>query len=292
MSTIDKYNVFSHVRRDEWVSSGFGKPQSQWKEFERKGFFSISEIRKSKGTKVNSFASLACLIAEIGYHNHRYNLLFRGQANDDKDKNDRTRIYPSIYRPEGQRLSRQVSKERFQNLKKAITALSKARKSLGIHSILNNHSEYYIALLQHYQLLRTPMLDLTSSLLVAASFALEKGRTGYLFVFGMPHPQGSISHFIDDSLVLVKLQNVCPPEALRPHFQEAYLVGKLPINSMKEAKDNFGTKLIGKYFLDNSSGNFWKDGFKQIPKKVLYPSNDTYLKRLKSILREQLNNVP
>ena len=285
MDSIDKY-IFSHVRRDEWVPFGFGKPKRHWKEFERKGPFSISEIRKSKGTKVNSFASLAGMIAEIGYHNHRYNLLFRGQSNDDKDKNGRTRIYPSIYRPEGQRLSRQVSKERFLNLKKAITALSKARDSLGVHSILKNHSEYYIALLQHYQLLRTPMLDLTSSLLVAASFALEKGRTGYLFVFGMPHPQGSISHYIDDRLVLVKLQNVCPPEALRPHFQEAYLAGKLPNNSMKEAEDNFGRRLIGKYFLDDSGGNFWKDGFKQISKKVLYPSRDAYLERLNSILKK------
>jgi hypothetical protein len=129
------------------------------------------------------------------------------------------------------------------------------------------------------------MLDLTSSLLVAASFALEKGRTGYVFVFGMPHPQGSISHYIDDSLVLVKLQNVCPPEALRPHFQEAFLVGKLPYNSVKQAEDNFATRLIGKYFLDNSSGRFWREGFKQIPKKVLYPPNDSYLERLRSILK-------
>jgi hypothetical protein len=282
MKGTDK--IFSHVRRDELVQVKFGKPIRLLKESERTGYFSISEIRKSKGTKADSFSFLARMIAEIGYHNHKYNLLFRGQSNDDKDKNGRTKIYPSIYRPEGQRLSKHVSTERFQNLKKAITALSKARDSLGVHSILKNHNEYYIALLQHYQLLRTPMLDLTSSLLVAASFALEKGRTGYLFVFGMPHPQGSISHYIDDGLVLVKLQNVCPPEALRPHFQEAYLVGKLPINSIKEAEDNFGRRLIGKFFLDNSGGDFWRGGFKQISKKVLYSSHDTYLEQLKTIL--------
>lgn len=130
------------------------------------------------------------------------------------------------------------------------------------------------------------MIDLTSSLLVSASFALQKNITGYVFVFGMPHPQGSISHYIDDSLVLVKLQNVCPPEALRPHFQEAYLAGKLPINSIKKSEDNFATKLIGKYFLDNSNGDFWKDGFKQIPGEVLCPSKDTYLEQLNSILEK------
>jgi hypothetical protein len=78
MNSIDKYHIFSHVRRDERVPLKFGQPKSHWREFERKGLFSISEIRKSKGVKVNSFASLAGMIAEIGYHNHQFNLLFRG----------------------------------------------------------------------------------------------------------------------------------------------------------------------------------------------------------------------
>lgn len=277
--------MFSHIRRDEFVSREFGAPPSVLKEFEKKGLFSISEIRKSKGALVNSFNSLVFRIAELGYNNHRHNLLFRGQARDDKDKNGKTRIYPSLYRPEKTRLSKKQRSERFQKLKEAVSTLSEARNSLGVHSLLKNYGEYYIALIQHYQLCRTPMIDLTSSVLVAASFALEKHKTGYVYVFWMPHPQGSISHYIDDSLVLVKLQNVCPPEALRPHFQEAYLAGKLPIDSMKRAEDNFGTKLIGKYFLDNTKGDFWKDGFKQIPGDVLCPPNDTYLERLNSIFK-------
>ena len=225
-------------------------------------------------------------VAELGYRNHHHNLLFRGQSRDDKDRKGKTRIYPSIYRPERKRLSKKQQNERLIALKEAVSILSEARNSLGVHSLLKNYEEYYIALIQHYQLCRTPMIDLTSSLLVAASFALEIDKTGYVFVFGMPHPQGSISHYIDDGLVLVKLQNVCPPEALRPHFQEAYLAGKLPVSSMKKAEDNFATKLIGKYFLDNSNGNFWKDGFKQIPGKVLCPSKDTYFERLNSIFKK------
>lgn len=55
-----------------------GAPPSVWKEFERNGIFSISEIRKSKGAIVNSFNSLVCRVAELGYRNNRYNLLFRG----------------------------------------------------------------------------------------------------------------------------------------------------------------------------------------------------------------------
>lgn len=279
-------NVFSHIRRHEWASSGFGKPISHIKEFNRKGIFSISEIRKSKGFKVKRFAELASLIAVQGYRNHQYSLLFRGQDNDYKDKKEKTKIYPSLYRPRISLLIRKVIKERFEKLDKAVNTLFKARDQLGLHSVLKNHKEYYMALIQHYELLKTPMIDLTQSLTVAASFALQKQSTGYLYVFGMPHPHGSISHFIDDSLTLVKLQNVCPPEAMRPHFQEGYLAGRLPSTKTKEAGDNIARRLIGKYFLDNTKNTFWKDGFKKIPKKVLYPNSDLFLEKLKSILKE------
>jgi len=290
MNPIENKPVFSHVRRDEWVSRGFGKPISHMKEFERKGLFSISEIRKSKGRKVLCFADLASLIAELGYQNHQYNLLFRGQNDDYKDKNGKTKAYPSIFRTPKNHFTKNIAKNRFEAIDNAIGALSKAREQLGLHSVLKNYREYYMALIQHYELFKTPMLDLTQSLLVAASFALQKNRTGYLYVFGMPHPHGSISHFIDDSLVLVKLQNVCPPEALRPHFQEGYLVGRLPSTKTKEAGDNIARRLIGKYFLDNTNRTFWKDGFKKIPQNVLYPTDDKFLLKLKTILNKTLDN--
>ncbi len=43
MNPIDN-KVFSHIRRDEWVLSGLGKPKNHVKELEREGLFSISEI--------------------------------------------------------------------------------------------------------------------------------------------------------------------------------------------------------------------------------------------------------
>ena len=74
------------------------------------GFFSISEIRKSMGFKVTSFSELATLVAELGYKNHHYNLLFRGQVKDYKDKNKKSKIYPSLYRPPRTRLTIRVIK--------------------------------------------------------------------------------------------------------------------------------------------------------------------------------------
>lgn len=286
MKAIDNRKVFSHVSQGEMIQLAFGKPQKQLKNREKSGYFSVTEIRKSKGYKVSYFDELISLVAELGYRNHRYNLLFRGQCDDYKDKYRKTIVYPSLFRPLNKRLTKKVIKGRYDKLNKGIDALFKAREKIGVHSILKNHREYYIALIQHYRLLETPMIDLTQSLLIAVSFALQEKQKGYLYVFGMPHPNGSISHFIDDNLVLVKLQNVCPPEAKRPHAQEGYLVGRLPTSKTKEAGDNLARRLIGKYFLDNTNNTFWKCGFKKIPKNVLCPSKDDYADKLKTILNK------
>ena len=131
----------------------------------------------------------------------------------------------------------------------------------------------------------TPLLDVTQSLRVAASFALMNNPAeGYVFAFGMPHPQGSISHVVDQRLVLVKLQNVCPPEALRPHYQEGYLVGRLPVTASKEQGDNVAIRMIGRYRLDNSAGEFWSSDFQPIPKDALLPVNDPLEARLRGIV--------
>lgn len=275
---ISASNVYSHVRRDEPTLRGGTK------EWERAGFFSVAEIRKSKGSIVTSYSDLANRVAMLGYRNHKYNLLFRGQNTDHLDRNERTKMYPSIYRPTSPRLTESVRLARFSALDKGTKLLSRSRSSLGVHSILKEYEEYYMAILQHYQLVRTPMLDLTQSLLVAASFALQGSATGFLYVLGMRHPHGSISHYIDDEIVLVKLQNVCPPEALRPHYLEGYLVGKLPKTSSKDAGDNFARCIIGKYLLDNSGGTFWGNGFRAVEKEILLPPDDSYLSKLKSIL--------
>lgn len=278
--------VFTHIRESIKASSFHENPGSMV-EVPQKGFRSVTAIRKNEGYVVQSFKKLGNHVAELGYQNHMFNLLFRGQKNDYKDKKGQSIIYPSIYRPSSTRLSQKALIDRFNILERATKVLHKNRRSLGIHSILMNYKEYYTALLQHYELCYTPMLDLTHSLRVAASFALHRSKTGYLFVFGMPHPHGSISHYIDDSMTLVKLQNVCPSSALRPHFQEGYLVSRMPYTKSKEAGDNVARRLLAKYYIDNSKNRFWSDGFNKIPRKALLPENDEYANKLKTILEKK-----
>ena len=49
-----------------------------------------------------------------------------------------------------------------------------------------------------------------------------------LYVFAMPDLRGSITSDIDDHLTLSRLEAVCPPDAKRPHHQDAYLVSRFP----------------------------------------------------------------
>jgi hypothetical protein len=227
----------------------------------------------------------------LGSQNTRFNLFYRGQIDDYKDNNGRTKLYPSIFRPERKRLSAVVVKTRFERLNALIKTLVTNRFNLGLLSPLTVHDEYWLSLLQHYGICPTPLLDLTQSLRVAASFALLDTETrslrkdGYVYVLGMPHLHGCISSFADDRMVIVKLQNVCPPQALRPHFQEGYLVGRWPGTTFKEKEDNFAYWLVGKYRLDNTEPGFFDDKFPPIPADSLLPEKDPFMDQINDLAK-------
>ncbi len=281
--------VFSHVRALEpkLPHRGFSKPPLVERQHGRS--YSIGQVRASFGFGVTSFRQLVSLVAELGYNNRSMNLLFRGQTEDHRNRDGRSNIYPSIHRPKsGQtRLVQKTLDERLEALHEAVVALREQRHDFGGSGPgLYLHDEFQVALLQHHNLRKTPLVDASHSLRVAASFALpdDDSTEGWLFVLGMPHPQGSISHFIDEDIVLVKLQNVCPPEALRPHYQEGYLLGRLSPAVTKDRGDNAAYRLVGKYLLQNADGAFWDEDFKPIPKTALLPPDDQFLDELLNIV--------
>jgi hypothetical protein len=297
MRAID-FKVFSHVHGEREVY-GVRDPKNPWmrrgmshstERYQSPEWASNTTIRRGFGFEVSSFEELVKLVAGVGYHNRRFNLLFRGQEKDHLDQKDGSKLYSNIYRPKhGQaRLLRPVLAERFAELFEAVRRLRLPAFATDVGRGLSRHWEYQAALLQHYGLRKTPFLDVTHSLRVAASFALPRrsGAEGYLFVLGMPHPHGSISHFIDDDIVLVKLQNVCPPEALRPHYQEGYLVGRLSARDrFKEKGDNAAYRLLAKYKLLND-GSFWTKNFQPIPRAALLPKTDPLRAKLVAIVGE------
>jgi len=291
--------VFAHVAYDRSLVSakGLEEPDKNWDhDWETSGrepgtdWVEVDRLRASTGYPVRRFRHLVELVAELGYRNFQYNLLFRGQGGDWGDRYGKTTVYSTIFRPPrgSQTLPRDVREERFQRLNTLVELLRERREDFPWRRRLHLYDESHFSVLQHYEICPTPMIDVTHSLRVASSFALDGANRSraWLLVFGLPHPTGSISHFVDDQMTLVKLQNMCPPEALRPHFQEGWLVARLPWSRRRETRDNLANRLIGKYLLDNGDGGFWDDHFEPIPSDALFPSRDEFGERLRTLAAE------
>ena len=87
--------VFAHVAYDRQVlaAKGLATPDKNWDhDWETAGrapgtdWVAVDRLRASTGYPVRSFRRLVELVAELGYRNYRYNLLFRGQAGDWGDR--------------------------------------------------------------------------------------------------------------------------------------------------------------------------------------------------------------
>lgn len=244
-------------------------------EIQMKEYFgktTVSKVRQSSGHLIKTYKQLIDEVSIIAKSNKMYDLFFRGQNEDYKDKNNRTIIYPQIYRPEKDRINTCNVKDKYNELLEFSDFM---RKNSNYDE---KFYEYYFSIIQHYKKLPTPLIDITQSIRTAATFAFKysNSKYGYFYVFGLPYIQGSISHYVDLNITLVKLLGVCPINAKRPHYQEGFLVGKFPFSPQKEKGDNLAYRLIAKFKLDNSNNDFWCDYFRELPDNVIYPVDDLF----------------
>ncbi len=234
------------------------------------------EIRLSRARNVESFRELVKIVASISYNSPEYSLFYRGQAKDYKLQTGESSLYPSIYRMDGISNKDQDLNRRFEILKIAEYKLldSFRNNNLVGHSKLENFRELVWAVLQHYMVCNTPLLDIMHSLRVASSFALEGTKSyGYVFVLGFPHIHGSISYYVEEELLNIKLLSICPPQAQRPYFQEGFLVGTFPATEeRKQPKHDVASRLIAKFKIQKQG--FWDQDFHEIPYDALCPEND------------------
>jgi FRG domain len=154
---------------------------------------------------------------------------------------------------------------------------------------LRDIREIQWAIIQHYGIWPTPLIDITSSLRVAASFAfgLSPGspsspKVAYLYVIGLPYATEWISSHHTQGIVLARLQSACPPVAKRPHFQDGFLLGASPLNSLTQDdcdRSRLTRRLVAKFEL-HDAGDFWDCDFPVIRKGALMPTEDRLLDRL------------
>jgi len=257
--------------------------QKIWSFFDRRGcqIAKNAAIRQGPGHRVGSYLELATKIAELQFLNRDHVLLFRGQGGDFRNIKRNSSLKPTLFRAISGNPDRATLVARFAALARAeqiLIADYAKPKLLGVER-LKRHRILRWSILQHYEVCETPLLDVTHSLRIAASFASLAGTdTAFLYVLGVPNLSGAITASAEAGLQIVRLSSVCPPSAVRPHIQEGYLLGEYPDMAGTAQKENyfpyemdFGRRLVAKFSFTPAS--FWNnDNFPRVARTALYPS--------------------
>lgn len=246
-------------------------------------------VDKADAFYVSTFRKLVEHVARLSYINNDELLFFRGQSSDYKNRSGGTTLFPAIYR--GDQLQEREVKHRFDRLDQASRLLVEKWRVANIDGFRDIRLKRYIqwSVLQHYEVADTPLLDVTHSLRVACSFAQMKqtGGRAFICVLGLPHVTNRISINSEHEIVNIRLLSICPPAALRPHFQEGYLVGTTDVSSEYDNKTelDFKNRLIAKFSIPDTTA-FWGRGFNVIPSSSLYPRGDSVLRLCEEIKLE------
>lgn len=182
---------------------------------------------------VDSYQKLLELVAQIASLNPNYQLYYRGQTNNwvtngGLDKNLRPGIWRNARNRRALEPYRATLEERAYSLTSALVGMSGDSGMLSEVYIDRLKKEPLVrwALLQHYGICDTPLLDITRSLHVACTFArlgAEYG-VGYVYVLALPYQSELISTSDGEGLTVMSLLGVTPPTARRPLNQDGYLV--------------------------------------------------------------------
>ncbi|WP_245215898.1 FRG domain-containing protein [Pararoseomonas baculiformis] len=260
-------------------------------------------VRSGRGFRVGSYLELAARVAELQFRNRQHVLLFRGQGGDWRSVQGRTSIMPGLLRPPPgrSRAPAALIAARFETLSRAEALLAQAFPPggpLGRQRVARTRLLRW-SILQHYEICPTPLLDVTHSLRVAASFAsLGGGEEAFLHVLAVPNLSGAVTVHAEGGLQVLRLASMCPPVAMRPHIQEGYLLGEYPelagppqgLPALPHEMD-FGRRMVAKFRFE--PGRFWADpAFLPVPREALYPGERDPLERIAQGIRAALDPLP
>lgn len=251
-------------------------------------------VGKNNAYPISNFRLLVEQVAKLSYLNKDFLLFFRGQKNDYKNKAGFSSFYPSIYR--GDYLLPSDVNRKFEILNNCCKILAELFKKNKIDGFTELSRKKLIqwSILQHYEVADTPLIDITQSLRVACSFAQldNDENNAYVYVFGLPYFSNRISYNSEHDLVNVRLLSITPPNALRPYFQEGYLVGTEDITNEYQSKDelDLNNRLIAKFEIPNTK-TFWGREFNRIPRSALYPRKDTIEKICREIRQQSERTI-
>ena len=238
----------------------------------------ITSIVRENPIEVSTFYDLIMEIAELSYKNPDVMLFYRGQNNNYTKTNIAT-LYPTIYRATNKSNINFDFKVLNEAAVKLIDAL-KADDRIDSEELkeIKKIKLLQYSILQHYEVCKTPLLDLTQSIKVACSFAIlnNKNNIGYIYVLGLPYINGRISVDSEEYITNVRLLSISSSAAKRPFFQEGYLVQTEFTsdieNNIKMDELDFNRRLLAIYKFKNDQ-HFWGEEI-PISENALYPNDD------------------
>ena len=283
METIGEQKVFSFANK-----ANYARPAT------------CTTIRSRSAHSVKSFMDLATKVATLQFMNRDFVLLFRGQTRDHKNQLKNTSLKSSLFRPT-KRVNPDANtiEKRFEMLRSAEDLLVQeysGHRFFGRTRLIRQKILRW-SILQHYEVCPTPLLDVTHSLRVAASFASDGANDeAFVFVLGVPNLSGAVTASAEAGIQIVRLSSVCPPEAVRPHIQEGYLLGEYPEMTGYDQKQHyghyevdFGQRLVAKFKFNPKT--FWRDrSFPRIETSALYPNRNDPLFSFTQGLKKALGN--
>ena len=251
---------------------------------------SVSKIRSQAGHPVEKYSELVAKLAQLAFSNPELVLLLRGQKREYCEEG-KTTIFPTMYRKPKNRGRTYPDElmDRYQRLRGNEADLYRLFEYDSIYRNRVGRSELARwAILQHYEIFPTPLLDVTHSALVACSFAFldttpPPDPSYFIYVLGLPQISGSVTVASAQALQIVRLSSVCPPETLRPYFQEGYLMGTYPSVDTHVEKLRYdrvemdcARRLVAKFRI-STHPSFWDQGFHNLPASAVYPEETSPL---------------
>lgn len=241
-------------------------------------------IRSAEPYEVSSFSDLVRWSAEIAVANPSFMVLYRGQNNEYKSK-DNALLLPSLYRwKDSKAPSDGEIRSRANILNRACNGLIARVKHSDAEDQarcrldqLEKRPSLCWAILQHYEYCATPYLDVTQSLRIAAMFAFDGCKAGdkpCVYCLGFPFATDKFFRDSNDELMVLRLLSAMPPIAKRAYFQEGYLVGS-EFDKINYTKNNdVAQRLLAKFALVGDKHE-WMRQIGTYPRKDVY-SNDFF----------------
>jgi hypothetical protein len=263
-----------------------------------------SQVRRDPGVIVRDYIDLVQKVATVQFYNPDFVFLFRGQKQDYM-RSAASTLKPPIFRAnktdpphkQGIPLKSEI-KTRYEILNESESLIQEFYPHKHGRQKLRRQRIIRWAILQHYEVCDTPLLDLTQSLRIAASFATDKSEPfGYVYMLGFPSIAGPLTASAEAALQLVRLSTACPPEAWRPHVQEGFLIGEYPdIDEAAQREDyrhaefDFGRRVVAKFRFEPS--RFWRDDspFPLVPYEALFPDDGEALVEISKEIRRKVES--